>query len=75
MDDVRHQTAVAPNTNGVETNGKKAVNGTAGNGVVVVGDGEERANLALPDSVVEEALRVARESLEMVCEIEGEGGT
>ncbi|KAH8909900.1 hypothetical protein BR93DRAFT_976104 [Coniochaeta sp. PMI_546] len=73
MDDVRHQTAMGSSANGVETNGsngtkkdKQHVNGSSA-------DSEDKANLALPQAVVEDALRVTRESLEMVCEIEGDG--
>lgn len=79
MDDVRHQTAMNPASsssssaasNGAETNGNgntKKANGS--NGVEAGGD---KPNLALPQAVVEDALRVTRESLEMVCEIEGDG--
>ncbi|OIW33538.1 hypothetical protein CONLIGDRAFT_640654 [Coniochaeta ligniaria NRRL 30616] len=75
MDDVRHQTATAgpSQNNGVETtNGKKEkqqhVNGNNG-----AAESEDKQNLALPQAVVEDALRVTRESLEMVCEIEGDG--
>lgn len=89
MDDVRHQTAVNnpgsstssnANANGAETNGGKKANGSgsgSSNGVeaaAAAGGADDKANLALPQAVVEDALRVTRESLEMVCEIEG-GGT
>ncbi|KAJ9152171.1 hypothetical protein NKR19_g4647 [Coniochaeta hoffmannii] len=56
----------AATTNG----GGKKVNGAAGNNGLVV-EGAEDKSLALPQGVVEDALRVTRESLEMVCEIEG----
>lgn len=83
MDDVRHQTAVSSSssssspTNGVvtaETNGGGKKDGKQqqhvnGNGV----ESEDNPSLALPQAVVEDALRVTRESLEMVCEIEGDG--
>lgn len=66
------------NGGGVETNGngngnsnKKAVNGSSSYGGVDSDD--KQPNLALPQAVVEDALRVTRESLEMVCEIEGDG--
>jgi hypothetical protein len=51
--------------NGAEVNGKK-VNGAA--------DGSSAAGLAVPHAVIEEALKVARESLEAVVEMEGGGG-
>lgn len=34
---------------------------------------DAKLSLAVPESVVEEALRVTRESLEAVCEIEDDG--
>lgn len=45
------------------TNGEKKVNGNV-----------DKTNLAIPASVVEEALRVTRESLETVCEVEESAG-
>ena len=70
MDDIRQATAVkSATTNGAASdgvNGKGAVNGESA-GV--------SAGLAVPQAVVDEALRVTRESLEMVCEIEENGAT
>lgn len=40
-----------------------------GDGVKVNGS-SEKTNLAIPDSVLEEALKVTRASLEAVCEVE-----
>ncbi|GAO14124.1 uncharacterized protein UV8b_06522 [Ustilaginoidea virens] len=68
VDDVREASASAACPNGdaaakVNGNGNGNGNGPA-----------ERANLAVPDAVVEEALRVTRESLEAVCEMDEDGG-
>jgi hypothetical protein len=49
------------------TNGDKKVNGAA------AADATGKSSLAVPESVVEEALRVTRESLEAVCEVEENG--
>lgn len=64
LDDVRHDSALNPTsssangtTNGKNTNGEKAKGG-------------ESSGLAIPESVVEEALRATRESLEAVCDVE-----
>jgi DNA polymerase III sliding clamp (beta) subunit (PCNA family) len=66
LDDVRSDTLLsspASYTNG--TNGSaievRKPNGTSS---------DDKPNLALPQSVLEEALKVTRESLEEVCEIE-----
>ncbi|KAL1898815.1 hypothetical protein Sste5346_003225 [Sporothrix stenoceras] len=56
MDDIRHDTAGGANGS---ANG---ANGTA--------NGKPKPSLALPQSVIDEALRATRESLDMVCEIE-----
>ncbi|QPC78872.1 hypothetical protein HYE68_009624 [Fusarium pseudograminearum] len=71
LEDVRHDSALNPissSSNG--TNAKSATNGDASktNGATDV-----KPSLAVPESVVEEALRVTRESLEAVCEIEDDG--
>ena len=71
LEDVRNDTAssrhAADGVNGV--NGKKAVNGANGTSE---GSGSG-GGLAIPPAVLEEVLRVTRESLEVLCtEIEGE---
>ncbi|GAB0133579.1 hypothetical protein EsDP_00001985 [Epichloe bromicola] len=68
IDDVRE--ASSPPTPDGKPNGDappapKKLNGTA----------SEKPNLAMPESVIEEALRVTRDSLEAVCEIDGETGS
>ncbi|KAK0673812.1 hypothetical protein QBC41DRAFT_102819 [Cercophora samala] len=81
MDDIRHDTALAPSgkTNGTPApggdengtpNGAKNVN-VNGNGIrAAAGKGEAGQSLALPQAVVDDALRVTREALEQVCEVE-----
>lgn len=76
IDDVRQETAAGPSfgsaPNGTEVNGKKSTNGTPSgeaNGT------SSSSNLAVPHSVVEDALRVTRESLESVCFIEDNGAS
>jgi hypothetical protein len=90
MDDVRQDTAIAPsNVNG--SNGSKVVNGAAeeNGGAAVNGKKSEgtngatngnnnnnaRPSLAVPQSVVDEALKVTRECLDAVCEIDENGAT
>lgn len=84
MDDVRHDTAFrdsgSSSTNGATringTNGTKNGNGKGtgtgtGNGTGLSKSGAvQLGSLALPQSVIDEALRATRESLDMVCEIE-----
>lgn len=71
LEDVRHDSALNPNTS--SANGSKpATNGEAkSNGADKDAKGaDSKHGLAVPESVVDEALRVTRESLEAVCEIE-----
>ncbi|KAK4639153.1 hypothetical protein QC761_705600 [Podospora bellae-mahoneyi] len=80
MDDIRHDTALAPSNraaNGTPGQGEEVnVNGknvnVNGNGIKVGGGGrgENGNSLALPQQVVEDALKVTREALEGVVEIE-----
>ncbi len=81
IEDVRHDTALAPNSNGTT----KAVNGasTDENGATVNGKKTEgtngattsgpRPNLAIPQAVVDEALKSTRDCLESMCEIDESG--
>ncbi|KAF7532575.1 hypothetical protein G7Z17_g13623 [Cylindrodendrum hubeiense] len=71
LEDVRHDSALNPTSS--STNGSKpATNGdTKSNGAGKDAKGaDNKHGLAVPDSVIEEALRVTRESLEAVCEVE-----
>ncbi|KAI9167455.1 hypothetical protein HJFPF1_03582 [Paramyrothecium foliicola] len=72
LNDVREDSVAAPaaTTNGSKaaTNGDaKKVNGAA---AAAAAAAAEKSSLAVPDAVIEEALKVTRESLEAVCEIE-----
>ncbi|KAF5027860.1 hypothetical protein F66182_1 [Fusarium sp. NRRL 66182] len=73
LEDVRHDSALNPvssSSNG--SSAKPTTNGDAAkaNGSV---EGGSKPSLAVPESVIEEALRTTRESLEAVCEIEDDG--
>ncbi|KHO00723.1 uncharacterized protein MAM_01501 [Metarhizium album ARSEF 1941] len=70
LDDVREATASNSSpTNGRTTNGDaKKMNGSTTTST-------EKPNLAIPATVIEEALRVTRESLEAVCEIDDHGAS
>lgn len=83
MEDVRQDAALAPAANGtaVETNGKKTgANGASSaagkdgsvNGTSAVATTAAQS-LAVPQSVVEDALRVTRDCLDIVCEIDDSG--
>jgi hypothetical protein len=78
VDDVRQDTAAGPAfgsaPNGTEINGKKSTNGTP-SGEANGNSSVSTAGLAVPHSVVEEALKVTRESLELVCSIEENGAS
>ncbi|KAL2271553.1 hypothetical protein VTJ83DRAFT_924 [Remersonia thermophila] len=82
IEDVRQDTALSPSSasangklpNGADENGtangakKNDANGTTnGNGA--------RPSLAVPQSVVEDALRVTRDALETVCDMDENGAT
>jgi hypothetical protein len=73
MDDVRQDTATSSSAsktaNGTEVNGRKA------NGASTAAADGQTPTLAVPASVIEDSLRVTRESLEMVCEIDENGTT
>lgn len=70
LDDVREATTSnSSSTNGKTPNGDaKKVNGSTT-------PSADKPNLAVPAAVVEEALRVTRESLEAVCEIDDHGAS
>ncbi|CAK7273243.1 hypothetical protein SEPCBS57363_005557 [Sporothrix epigloea] len=78
MDDVRHDMAFrdSGSSSSSSTNGANRINGTNGtkngngNGNGSKSGAVQLGSLALPQSVIDEALRATRESLDMVCEIE-----
>ncbi|KAJ4414130.1 hypothetical protein N0V85_003285 [Neurospora sp. IMI 360204] len=77
LEDVRHDTANAPSgdANGGDVNGKKLANGAdTANGNVPTAT-TTAPSLAVPQAVINDALKITRESLEMVCEIEANGAT
>jgi hypothetical protein len=62
LDDVRQESlAVGSGAKGATNGDSKKANGVAG---------AEKVSLAVPDAVVEEALKVTRESIEAVCDID-----
>ncbi|KEY67252.1 hypothetical protein S7711_06719 [Stachybotrys chartarum IBT 7711] len=73
LDDVRQDTSSAASGK----NGTKASSATANGDATKTNSGSaaEKTSLAIPDAVVEEALKVTRESLEAICEIDSVGGT
>ena len=77
MEDVRHDTAVAPSgdANGGDVNGKKQANGADTTNGNVPTATTTASSLAVPQAVINDALKVTRESLEMVCDIEANGAT
>lgn len=78
IEDVRQETAAGPafGSNGTETNGKRSsTNGTPSAGEANGNSSSTTSGLAVPHSVVEDALKVTRESLETVCAIEENGAS
>ncbi|KAI8662608.1 hypothetical protein LRP88_06821 [Fusarium phalaenopsidis] len=68
LDDVRHDSALNPVSS--STNGKPATNGDAAKANGSSTESKTTPGLAIPESVVDEALRVTREHLEAICDIE-----
>jgi hypothetical protein len=85
LEDVRQDTALAPSatTNGTtkSVNGVSEENGTTANGKKsdgtngTNGGASARPSLAVPQNVVDEALKITRECLDSVCEIDESGAT
>jgi hypothetical protein len=73
LEDVRHDSALNPISS--SSNGTSAKPATNGDAPKTNGAADAKPSLAVPESVIEEALRVTRESLEAVCDIEDEGTT
>ena len=74
MADIREDTITAETYTQAQQGGQSngAANGKEkekGKGEKINGRGEGGVNLALPKSVVEEGVKVTRESLETVCEV------
>ena len=74
LEDVRNETDAAPATaNGSSDTKKVNGKGENGNTSTAAAGTIDSKNLAVPQSVIDEALRVTRESLEAVCEVEENG--
>ncbi|KAF4957613.1 hypothetical protein FGADI_2975 [Fusarium gaditjirri] len=71
LEDVRHDSALNPISS--SSNGTSAKPATNGDATKTNGAAGAKPSLAVPEPVIEEALRVTRESLEAVCDIEDEG--
>ncbi|CZR41135.1 uncharacterized protein FPRO_10724 [Fusarium proliferatum ET1] len=71
LEDVRHDSALNPISS--SSNGTSAKPATNGDATKTNGATDAKPSLAVPESVIDEALRVTRESLEAVCDIEDEG--
>ncbi|KAI2471630.1 hypothetical protein F4781DRAFT_386091 [Annulohypoxylon bovei var. microspora] len=80
LEDVRHDTAASPDgagsdaassTNGAAAaNGKSGVNGTSSSNGSSSSSGGTDGSLAVPQAVVDAVLKVTRECLDSVCEID-----
>lgn len=76
VDDVRQDTALAPSSTTANGNGEAATTNGATNGKGTTTNGNRggvadlKPSLAVPQSVVEEALKVTRECLDQLCDIE-----
>ncbi|RYO85138.1 hypothetical protein DL766_007351 [Monosporascus sp. MC13-8B] len=68
-------TSATVNGNTITTTKKTGVNGTSSSGGGGGGGGDTANNLAVPAAVIEGVLKVARESLEAVCQLEEGGGS
>jgi hypothetical protein len=86
MDDIRHDMAMAgpgtttngsaagTATNTAEVNGASST-GPEGSSNGTAAGGTARPNLAVPQGVIEEALKITGECLEQVCELDKNGTT
>ena len=72
---MRHDTANARSEANGDASGKKLANGADTTNGNVPTPTTTAPSLAVPQAVINDALKVTRESLEMVCEIEANGAT
>jgi hypothetical protein len=71
LDDIKADTAAARSQEEVKENGATAVGTSASKPAAVVpGKGEGGKSLALPKSVIEEGVRITKECLDLVVEVE-----
>ncbi|KAK4123514.1 hypothetical protein N657DRAFT_645069 [Parathielavia appendiculata] len=88
LEDVRQDTALAPSSASANGTASKSMNGKTSeeNGAVTVNgkksdatnganSASARPSLAVPQTVVDEALKITRECLDSVCEIDESGAT
>ncbi|AEO57815.1 hypothetical protein MYCTH_2304462 [Thermothelomyces thermophilus ATCC 42464] len=86
LEDVRQDTALGPSANNTNGNSRPATNGATEENGTPLANGKKadsngsngaaaRQSLAVPQTVVDEALRITRECLDLVCEIDETGAT
>jgi hypothetical protein len=81
MEDVRQDTALSASgstaSNGASTNGASSTeaNGTKATTNGTDGAGTSAGSLALPQAIVDAALKITKECLDTVCEISENGNT
>ncbi|KAL2168296.1 hypothetical protein VTG60DRAFT_161 [Thermothelomyces hinnuleus] len=86
LEDVREDTALGPSANNTNGSSKPATNGATEENGTPLANGKKgdsngtngaaaRQSLAVPQTVVDEALRITRECLDLVCEIDETGAT
>ncbi|KAL2181555.1 uncharacterized protein P884DRAFT_6737 [Thermothelomyces heterothallicus CBS 202.75] len=86
LEDVRQDTALGPGPSNTNGNSRPATNGAAEENGTPLANGKKgdsnasngapaRQSLAVPQTVVDEALRITRECLDLVCEIDETGAT
>ncbi|KAL7948325.1 hypothetical protein V8C42DRAFT_314097 [Trichoderma barbatum] len=73
LDDVREGQPPASSTSSANGKSSAATNGNGDTKKTNGASSSEKLPLAIPTSVIEEALRITRESLDAVCEIEEKG--
>ncbi|CAH0043304.1 unnamed protein product [Clonostachys solani] len=70
LDDIRSDSLASGGGGGAKpTNGDAKANGNSNTGT------SDKTSLAVPESVLEDALRTTRESLEALCEVEDDGSS
>lgn len=71
LDDIKADTAAARSQEEAKENGTaSAAAGASKPAAAVAGKGEEGQSLALPKSVVEEGVRITKECLDLIVEVE-----
>jgi len=70
LEDIREDTESLRKYDSSQPNGTVGKTGSGGGNGNSKGKGENGQSLALPKNVVEEGVRITRECLELVCEVE-----